>query len=86
MIYKLSLKPLAEKQFTKLPKTVQKRLFAAFWALVDNPRPHGVLKLQGYVDYYRVRVGDCIVYTIDGLQLKVLVLSLGHRQDIYDKF
>ncbi|WP_333877530.1 type II toxin-antitoxin system RelE family toxin [Methylobacter sp.] len=87
MTYKLSLKPLAEKQFAKLSKTIQKRLFAAFLTLSDNPRPHGSLKLQGHPDCYRVRVGDYrIVYTIDDQQLKVLVLTLGHRQDIYDKF
>lgn len=87
MTYKLTLKPLAEKQFAKLPKTIQKRLFAAFLILADNPRPYGSLKLHGNADYYRVRVGDYrIVYTIDDQQLKVLVLTLGHRQDIYDKF
>lgn len=87
MTYKLTLKPLAEKQFAKLPKIIQKRLFSAFLTLADNPRPHGFIKLQGNADYYRVRVGDYrIVYTIDDQQLKILVLSLGHRQHIYDTF
>lgn len=87
MTYNVALKPLAEKQFAKLPKDIQKRLFSAFNALADNPRPHGSLKLQGHDELYRVRVGDYrIVYTIVDLQLKVLVLSLGHRSDIYDKF
>lgn len=87
MTYKVILKPLAEKQFAKLPKDKQKRLFAAFLALADNPRPHGSIKLQGNIDYFRVRVGDYrIVYGIIDHELKVLVLSLGHRSDIYDKF
>lgn len=86
MTYKVTLKPLAEKQFAKLPKDIQKRLFSAFLMLSDNPRPHGSIKLQGNVDYHRVRVGDYrIVYSIDDQVLKVLVLSLGHRRDIYDK-
>ena len=86
MIYKVTLKPTAEKQFAKLPKDIQKRLFAVFIALADNPRPHGMIKLQGNTDYFRVRVGDYrIVYAIDDQELKVLVLTLGHRRDIYDK-
>lgn len=86
MTYKVALKPAAEKQFAKLPKDIQKRLFSAFVTLSDNPRPHGSIKLQGNADYYRVRVGDYrIVYTIVDQELKVLVLSLGHRRDIYDK-
>lgn len=86
MTYKVTLKPIAEKQFAKLPKDIQKRLFAAFVTLADNPRPHGTIKLQGNTDYFRVRVGDYrIVYAIDDQELKVLVLTLGHRRDIYDK-
>lgn len=86
MVYKLILKPNAEKQYAKLPKDIQKRLFAAFLALADNPRPPGVIKLQGNADYYRVRVGDYrIVYSIIDQELKILVLSLGHRRDIYHK-
>jgi mRNA interferase RelE/StbE len=86
MTYKVILKPHAEKQFARLPKDIQKRLFAAFLILVDNPRPYGSIKLQGNTDYHRVRVGDYrIVYAIDDQELKVLVLSLGHRSDIYDK-
>ncbi len=85
MTYNVSLKPLAEKQFSKLPKDIQKRLFAAFLTLADNPRPHGCIKLQGKADYFRVRAGNYrIVYTVIDHELKVLVLSLGHRRDIYD--
>ncbi|MEE7624671.1 type II toxin-antitoxin system RelE/ParE family toxin [Methylobacter sp. Wu8] len=44
------------------------------------------MKLQGNANYNRVRVGDYrIVYTIADQELKVLVLSLGHRSGIYDK-
>lgn len=86
MTYKVTLKPQAEKQFSKLPKDIQKRLFAAFLTLSDNPRPHGSIKLQGAADYYRVRVGDYrIVYTVDDNVLKVLVLALGHRREIYQQ-
>lgn len=85
MTYKVILKPAAEKQFAKLPKGIQKRLFSAFLTLADNPRPYGHIKLQGNTDYYRVRVGDYrIVYTIADQELKILVLSLGHRRDIYN--
>lgn len=46
MTYKVTLKPLAEKQLAKLLKDIQKRLFAAFVTLADNPRPYGPLSCK----------------------------------------
>jgi len=80
MAYNVILKPFAEKQFFKLPKDIQKRLFAAFLILDDNPRPPGSLTLQGNADCYRVRVANYRMVCLS------LILSLGHRSDIYDDF
>ena len=49
-----------------------------------NPRPQGVKKLKGECDAYRIRVGDYrVVYEIFDREIRVLVIAIGHRRDIY---
>ena len=61
-----------------------RRLRGAIDALANDARPAGCLKLAGSPDLYRVRVGDYrIVYQVKDTELVVLVLSIGHRREIY---
>ena len=61
-------------------------MVAALALLRDEPRPPGAKALAGHPGYLRVRIADWrIVYTIDDGRLIVLVLTLGHRGDIYDR-
>lgn len=84
MAYKIVYKTSAERSFSKLPKDVQKRLFLAIQRLAIDPRPPGVKKLQSAFDLYRIRVGDYrVVYTIQDGELKILVVTIGHRRDVY---
>lgn len=48
------------------------RIVFALRALVDNPRPHGVKKLKGRRDYWRIRVGD---YRIIYMKCKRMMLT-----------
>ena len=60
------------------------RLRAAIDDLQENARPSGCVKLAGQPDLYRIRVGDYrIVYQVKDADVTVLVLSIGHRRDIY---
>jgi mRNA interferase RelE/StbE len=60
------------------------RLRSAIDDLRENPRPTGCVKLADEPDLYRIRVGDYrIVYQVKDAEVKVLVLSIGHRRDIY---
>jgi len=53
-------------------------------ALAQEARPAGCVKLAGSPDLYRIRVGDYrIVYQIKDNELLVLVLSIGHRREVY---
>lgn len=84
MTYAIAFKPSADKQFSKLPKTHQQRIFTAIEHLAFEPRPSGVKKLQSTLDLYRIRVGDYrVIYAIEDQQLKILVLTIGHRKDVY---
>lgn len=84
MAYKIAYKTSAEKSFSKLPRDVQKRIFSAIEGLAENPRQPGVKKLQSVLDLYRIRVGDYrVVYTIEDGELKILVVTISHRRDVY---
>ena len=83
MVYRIQFTPSAEREFLKLPKPVRERLDLKISALAHNPRPAGVVKLAGQ-EAYRIRVGDYrVVYEIHDRVLVVLVLTVGHRGDVY---
>jgi mRNA interferase RelE/StbE len=84
MAYEVRIAPLARCQIKKLPHNVQQALVQAMTLLGDDPRPHGVEKMTGEGNEYRVREGDYrIVYTIRDAALIVLIIRIGHRKDIY---
>ena len=60
------------------------RLRTAIDHLAQNARPSGCVKLAGEPDLYRLRVGDYrIIYQVNDPKLTLLVLSIGHRREIY---
>jgi mRNA interferase RelE/StbE len=81
----VSLSRRAEKFLAGLTDTaLYSRLRTAIDGLQENPRPFGCLKLAGEPDLYRIRVGQYrIIYQVRGEMLTVLVLSIGHRREIY---
>ena len=84
MRYTVELSAAARRQLRKLPRAVQGTIQPAIDALADNPRPHGVEKLSGEANSYRVRVGEHrIIYEICDTVLLVVVVRIGHRRDVY---
>ena len=84
MAYAVFLKPAALRELRKLPKDIRRRVAARIDALVGDPRPVGVERLQGEADLYRVRVGDYrIAYQVESKALVMLVVRIGHRRDVY---
>ncbi|QNJ58085.1 RelE-like toxin [Gordonia phage Bunnybear] len=82
--YDLRITTSAAKSLMKLPRVEQKRIRSAIDGLTTDPRPHGVTKLSGTTDSYRIRVGNYrIVYTIDDGELIIVVVRIGHRKEIY---
>ncbi|WP_309225652.1 type II toxin-antitoxin system RelE/ParE family toxin [Sphaerospermopsis sp. LEGE 08334] len=54
--------------------------------LAEEPRPDGVVKLNGYDNEYRIRIGDYrLVYEIQDEKLIVLIIQCKHRCDVYNK-
>lgn len=65
MPYEVRFSSAAECHISKLPRTIHPLIVARAEALADDPRPHGVEKMSGVENAYRVRVGDYrIIYEI----------------------
>lgn len=53
--------------------------------LAEDPRPPNAKKLKGR-NAFRVRVGDYrVIYTIEDGILLIVVVTLGHRRDVYER-
>ncbi len=84
MTYRIAWRPTALKQLEDPPQDVSRRITRKVTALAANPRPNGSEKLAGGEDEYRVRVGDYrVIYAVDDGAVLVLVLSIGHRREVY---
>lgn len=82
-IYRVSFLPRAARSLDKIPAPMRARIIREAEALGTNPYPPGVKKLQGS-EFHRVRVGDYrIVYEVQGAVLRVLVVRIGTRGDVY---
>ncbi len=86
MSYRIEVAPAAVRQLRKLDRTAQRRVQAAIELLAGEPRPSGATKLVGGDGEWRVRTGDYrIVYEIHDQVLLVLVITVGHRREIYER-
>ena len=83
--YEVRIAPSALKDLERLDqKRDRDRITEHIEALADNPRTPGSKKLKGTADLYRIRVGDFrVIYSIDDAVVRVLVLRIGNRRDIY---
>jgi mRNA interferase RelE/StbE len=84
-LYSISFKPQAERDLKKIKdRRIVRRIVDAISALGRNPRPAGVKALQGDTSILRLRVGDYrILYTVVDTDLLVLVVTVGHRREVY---
>lgn len=88
MGWRIEFAEKARKQLSSLDAPVARRItgfLRSRVAVSDNPRRLGeVLKGGRLGDYWRYRVGDYrVVVSIEDDTLRVLVVQIGHRRDIY---
>ena len=82
--YDLLISQSAEKTLKKFPSKEASRVGTAIEKLAIDPRPQGCRKLSGEADTYRVRAGVYrIIYEVEDRLLRILVLKIGHRKDVY---
>jgi mRNA interferase RelE/StbE len=82
-MYTVFIERYAQKQIAKLDKKIIPIVKDTIAGLAFNPRPHGYKKLKGE-EAYRICIGDYrIIYEIEDDKIIVIVVSVGHRKDIY---
>jgi mRNA interferase RelE/StbE len=81
--YKVFFRKSVWKDFEAIPEKDLQRILKRIEMLGDDPRPPGCEKLTGE-ERYRLRQGRYrIMYSIQGDELTVLVVKVGHRKDVY---
>ena len=83
--YRVELRPAAARALRKLDPQVRGRIQGAIALLAQDPRPPAARALQGRPGL-RVRVGHYrIIYTVQDDVLLVVVVTLGHRREVYER-
>ncbi|MDE3147635.1 MAG: type II toxin-antitoxin system RelE/ParE family toxin [Acidobacteriota bacterium] len=81
--YQIEFRPAALRGLRKFDRSTQPRIQGAIALLSQDPRPPASRKLRGR-DGYRLRVGDHrIIYTIDDGVLLIVIVTVGHRREVY---
>ena len=84
-MYDIQIELKAKKFLQNIQNPVKSKIVSKIQSLSENPRPHLCKKLKKSV-YYRIRVSDYrIIYKIEDDILKVIVITIGHRKDIYNR-
>ena len=85
MTYRIELRPAAIRALRGIHPRDRDRIRGAIALLGEDPRPPSAKALRGR-DALRVRVGDYrIIYTVVDEVLLVVVVTLGHRRDVYQQ-
>lgn len=85
MKYRIELRPAAVRALKRIDHQDRDRIRGAIALLAQDPRPPGAKALQGRPGL-RVRVGNYrILYTVHDDVLLVVVVTLGHRRDVYER-
>ena len=84
-LYRIELRPAAVRALRKIDLDMRGRVQGAIALLAQDPRPPAARALQGRPGL-RVRVGDYrIIYTVSDDVLLVVVVTVGHRRDVYNR-
>ena len=82
-MYEIRIRPAAVRALRGIARADRERVQAAIALLAQDPRPPNARRLTGRPGY-RVRVGDYrILYTVDDGVLLIVVVTLGHRREVY---
>ncbi|MBW3670186.1 MAG: type II toxin-antitoxin system RelE/ParE family toxin [Acidobacteria bacterium] len=82
--YEVIVAASASREIEDLPRSVARRVYERLEALASEPRPHGVKKLKGERELWRIRVGDYrVVYAIDDDTRTIDVVRARHRSKVY---
>ncbi len=82
--YSVSIHKKAKNEYDSLDKTIQERIKEKISELQEFPE-RGVHLTHS--NFWKLRVGDYrVIYEINNSDKSVVVLYMGHRRNVYDKF
>ncbi|MCY7412856.1 MAG: type II toxin-antitoxin system RelE/ParE family toxin [Salinibacterium sp.] len=85
MTYRIELRPAAVRALRQVDHQDRDRIRGAIALLGEDPHPPGAKALKGRPGL-RVRVGNYrIVYTIEDDVLLIVVVTVGHGRDVYER-
>ena len=83
-MYSLEFKERVIKDFNKIPQKDKIKIWDKLQKLKNEPWQKNTRKLAGRNDEYRIRYGNYrVIYQINDLSQKVLIIEVGHRKEIY---
>ena len=89
MKYKILFEKNADKQLKKIDTTQQRIIISWIAKNLENtndPRVMGKSLKGNLNDYWRYRIGNYrIIAEINDDEVKILIIEVGHRKDIYKK-
>ena len=89
MNWTVEISDVAEKQIRKLDKPVQKRILDWLDDRIEgckNPRHFGEPLKGDFAGFWRYRIGNYrVICEINDNKVTVLVLTIGHRQQVYKR-
>ena len=85
MSYEIEWAGPALRELRKLDRQTARRVLRVVTGLAADPRPAGVRALSGQpAGTMRLRVGEFrVVYVIDDGEIRILVVRLAHRREVY---
>jgi mRNA interferase RelE/StbE len=82
--FRIEWKKSTKKDLRKLPASLAARVVGEVEALGTHPFPHGVEKLSGPENAYRIRLGAYrVVYSVFRELKLIEVQRVRHRKDVY---
>lgn len=87
MAYRITQTPRFGRALRKLDRAVARRILVALYevASLDDPTVRVKPLRRELVGFWRLRVGDYrVVLDIQGAELTIVALDVGHRRDIYE--
>lgn len=85
-MYTISYSAKAIKIYVKLAVDMRKQIDKKMLQIAQNPyeKYNNIKSIQGRKHCYRFRLGDWrLVYEIVQGELKIIVINIGHRKEVY---
>ena len=90
--YAIFINRKAQKELEKLPNSIGIRIIEHIETLKNNPFPNWHKKLKNFnlawlegISLYRIRVWNYrVVYSVQNNILKIEIIRIGHRKDVYN--